>query len=406
MLITISALFITQAYWFKKSFVLQESQFDEKINITLRSVADQLLKLDNDSTSNIPPVTKISSNEYYVRLDSYFNLADLDSLLKKEFRQRDININYDYLIINFEEQAILGNTVDELFDVFNSACKKRDDDKENFDFKVKINNKPTYLLNSMGIWVYSSLCLIVILIVFTFIIISILKGKKLNTLKKDFVNNMTHELKTPIANISVASDAIRNKSVQMDSEKLEKYADIIYKENERLHHLVDKVLQISTLEKEEESLTFETIDLHQIINSVIESFEPIIQQRNGLVEINLNAKYCKLKADKTHTTNVIYNLIDNAIKYSNGNPYITIISKNAEDGINISISDKGIGIGVENKERIFDKFFRAETGNLHNTKGFGLGLSYVKLMAEKHKGSISFISEKGIGTTFNLFLPI
>lgn len=407
MLLIIGALFITQAYWFKKAFTLQERQLDEKLNIALRSVADQLLILDNDSTSRIPPITKISSNEYYVETKAYFSLLTLDSCLRSEFLSRNITANFDYVIQKSDDDVIiLGNTVYNLENTDDVACKVRLDGNEDLNFKVRINNKTAYLINSMGIWIYSSLSLLAILAVFTFIMISIIKGRKLALLKRDFVNNMTHELKTPIANIAVASDAIRNRNIQMDEKKLEKYADIIYNENVRLHNLVDRVLQISSIEKKEESLHFEEVDIHEIINGTVISFEALIQQKDGHIKTLLEADRFTINADKTHLTNVIYNIIDNAIKYSSSSPEIVIRTSNSKKGINIEIEDKGIGMSKAIQERIFEKFFRAESGDLHNTKGHGLGLSYVKIIVEKHNGSISFKSAEGIGSTFSLSLPL
>jgi len=413
MLITISGLFITQIYWYKKSFTLHERQFEETINIALRNVAHQLLISDKDSSSRIPPITKISSNEFYVNTNCYFKLKDLDNIIKQEFLKRDIKINFNYTILKSDDfDILLGNTVSNT-DTFTSnqsdtieiACKTRTDNKENVDFKIRLNNKTIHLINSMGIWMYSSLSLLFILAVFTFIMISIIKGKRLSDLKKDFVNNMTHELKTPITNISVASDAIRNKSTQMNKDKLKKYADIIYNENVRLHNLVDKVLQVSAIEKNDESLTFEEVDLHKIIEKVLVSFEPLLQQKKGHINSSLKADNFILHADKTHLSNVIYNLVENAIKYSDKSPEININTTNIKNGINISIIDKGIGIKKEDQQHIFDKFFRAETGNLHNTKGYGIGLNYVKLIVEKHHGKLTFKSKLKKGTTFNIFLP-
>ncbi len=404
MLLTIGTLFITQAYWFKKSFALEERQFDEKVNIALRSVADKLLKLNNDSTSRIAPVNKISSNEYYVNTDCYFSLHTLDSCLRAEFTSRDLDMAFSYSVVEPRANLVLlGNTLTGVGDTTAIACKARGDEKANVDFKILLNNKTTYLLSSMGIWMYSSLTLLVILAVFTFIMVSIMKGKKLALLKKDFVNNMTHELKTPIANISVASDAIR--TTNMDPERLRKYADIIYAENDRLHHLVDRVLQISAMEKENDTLTLEEVNLHEIVESVSESFEPLMQQRQGSIVKALHAQHFTLLADKVHLSNVIYNLIENAIKYSGEKPEITLRTSSNKKGISLEVEDKGIGMSRASQDRIFEKFFRAETGNLHNTKGYGLGLSYVKLIVEKLGGLITFNSTEGMGSTFKIFLP-
>ncbi|WP_282134408.1 sensor histidine kinase [Seonamhaeicola maritimus] len=404
MLLTLGALFVTQGYWFNKSFRLEERQFDEKLNVALRNVADRLLKQDNDSLSRIAPVVKLSSNEFYVRTECYFNIKSLDSILKNEFSIRDIDINYDYLILkSVSNEIILGNTLSSAFDTSEAACLERTDGRENVDFKVRVNNKTTYLLGAMGIWMYSSMTLLVVLAVFTFIVISIIKGKKLALLKKDFVNNMTHELKTPIANIAVASEALRNK--EMDEVKRKQYTDIIYKENEKLHGLVDKVMQISSLEKEEDTFSFEELNIHEIISTITSSFGPVVLSKNGIINHDLKANNFKVIGDKTHLSNAISNLVDNAIKYSNNVLDIVVKSKNKKGGILLEITDKGIGVAKENQHKIFDRFFREESGDLHNTKGYGLGLSYVKFIVEKHNGAITFNSANDLGSTFSIFLP-
>ena len=406
MLVTLSALFITQAYWFKRAFNIQKQQLDQKVNIALRHVADELLKINGDTTSIILPISQIASNEYYIPVRSNFKPSHLDSLLRYEFQTRNLPIEFDYLITKpFTNTVFVGNTISYLSIPSEVACLSREPSDQKKDFRIRINNKTGYLLNLMGIWMYSSLTLLLLLAVFTFIIISIIKGKKLELLKKDFVNNMTHELKTPISNISVASDAIRNPRIQMDENKLANYVNIIHQENKRLHHLVDRVLQISSIEKEQESFNFEEVDLHQVIKKVTSNFDPIIQQKDGSIQCSLQANQVKVNGDQVHLSNVFYNLIENAIKYSSDILEINIITTNSVNGVKVEISDKGIGISKENQDRIFDKFFRAETGDLHNTKGYGLGLSYVKLVIEKHFGSITFNSSKDWGTRFHIYIP-
>lgn len=400
-------LFITQAYWFKKAFDLEERQFDERVNIALRNVADGLLILDHDTTSRISPILKRSSNEFYVKTSCYYSLSTLDSCLRAEFAMRNIKIDFDYQILDAENNMLLlGNTLLEISDPNDIACKSRIDKKQNLNFNLRVNHKTTYLLSSMGIWMFSSISLLLILAIFTFIMISILRGRKLENLKKDFVNNMTHELKTPIANISVASDAILKRNIEMDEQKLKKYAGIIHKENNRLHQLVDKALQLNSIEKKEESLHFEQVNLHEIIQAVTFSFEPLIQKRNGNIQSKLTAKKSHLSGDKIHLSNVMYNLIDNAIKYSKTNPDIIIKTYNDNEKFYLEITDKGIGISNENQPRVFEKFYRVETGNIHNTRGYGLGLSYVKLIIEKHLGAITFVSKENKGSTFSIYLPI
>lgn len=406
MLFIIISLFITQAYWFQKSFAVQERQFDEQLNIALRSVADKLLKLDQDSIAQIPPITHLASNEFLVKTQCYFSLATLDSCLKQEFAHRNMGFQFDYFIIKeANNEIILGNSFFNLFESEDIGCKQRTDEKELLDFKIIIHNKTAYLINAMGIWLFSSISLLALLAVFTFIVVAILKSKKLSLLKKDFVNNMTHELKTPIANIAVASEAIRSKDIQLDNDKLKKYADIIHHENIRLHHLVDRVLQISAIEKKEASLVFETCNLHEMIHAISFNFTAMVQQQQGRLTEALEAENYMLQADALHLNNVLYNLIENAIKYSKHKPEITISTANTKGGITIAVQDRGIGISQENQHRVFEQFFRAETGNLHNTKGYGLGLSYVKLIVAKHGGCVTFRSKENEGSTFNIFLP-
>ncbi|MGB1003536.1 MAG: sensor histidine kinase [Salibacteraceae bacterium] len=412
MLATIGGLFITQAYWFKKSFSVHQKQLDDQINIALRSVGHQILIQQNDSTSQIPSVSKLSANEYFVELNTYFSLRTLDSLLILEFYNRNMELDYDYLIVKEQnKEVILGNRnyhkmLSYLEFDSSKACATRWELEEKRNFKVRINNKTGHVLSAMGIWMFSSGTLLFILAVFTFIIVSIIKGKRLSLLKKDFVNNMTHELKTPIANISVASDAIRNDKIQMDESKLKKYADIIYKENHRLHQLVDRVLQISEIEKYDQTLNKEWVNVNELVVEIIRNFEPVIHSNSGQIKSNLGKENPNIKADRLHLSNVINNLIENGIKYSIESPDIEVSTSVSGRQFVISVSDKGVGISVGDSDRVFEKFYRAETGNVHNTKGYGLGLSYVKLIAEKHGGSISFTSKKGKGSTFILKLPL
>ena len=406
MLLTIGGLFVTQSYWFQKSFDLEERQFDEQMNLALRKVGDRILIYNQDSTSKIPPVSKISSTEYLVKPNVYFPLNVLDSILKKEFKKEKISVDYSYSILIAEEGVItLGNRVYVIADSNVVACKKREDGKENLNFIVRVHGKSTYLVGSMGIWLFSSFSLLVVLGVFTFILISIFRGKKLANLKKDFVNNMTHELKTPIANIAVASDVLKTRNKEMDSKKLTKYAEIISNENERLHVLVNQVLQLSSEENKEEFFDLKDVDIHAVINNVSQSYELQIAKRKGKITHQLKAEKQTIKGDKFHLTNALSNLVDNAIKFSENKLEVLIKTTNTANGIVIEVSDKGRGIPKQDLAFIFDKFYRSETGNIHTTKGYGLGLSYVQLIVKKHNGSISVVSNKNQGSTFSLFVP-
>lgn len=216
---------------------------------------------------------------------------------------------------------------------------------------------------------------------------------------------MTHEFKTPISTISLASEMLGDGSIAQTPEKQQRYLKMIRDENKRLSVLVESILQTSILDKGEFILKKSELDVHEIINTAINNTQLLIDQRQGTIRTELNAKKFKLQADRVHLTNIIFNLIDNAIKYSKGVPEIVISTNNTAEGIMIKVKDNGMGISKENQRKIFDKFYRVPTGNVHNVKGFGLGLSYVLAVILKHKGTISVDSELGKGSTFNVHLP-
>jgi two-component system phosphate regulon sensor histidine kinase PhoR len=217
---------------------------------------------------------------------------------------------------------------------------------------------------------------------------------------------MTHEFKTPISTISLASEMLADESISQTTDKRQRYLKMISDENKRLSVLVESILQTSILDKGEFKLKLTEVDMHDIINSAIHNTQLIISQRHGEIQTYLKAQKFILQADKVHLTNIIFNLIDNAIKYSKEQPEIVISTYNTAEGIMIQVKDNGIGISKENQRKIFDKFYRVPTGNVHNVKGFGLGLSYVLAVVLKHNGTISVNSEIGKGSTFNVHLKI
>ena len=251
-------------------------------------------------------------------------------------------------------------------------------------------------------------------IFFTFVIITafyvtvsaLLRQKKLSEIKNDFINNMTHEFKTPLATISLAVDALRNEKVVQDRVKSEYFSGIIKEENKRMNKQVETILQASLLDRQEQQLNLRPIHAHVIIQESMENFHLQLEGKGGRAECQLNAKNDLVEADEVHFTNLITNLIDNAVKYSKDAPLIRITTHSTTKSLVIRIEDNGIGMSKETQRRIFEKFYRAHTGNLHNVKGFGLGLSYVKTIVEAHKGKIKVDSVVGKGTTFTLEFPL
>ena len=217
---------------------------------------------------------------------------------------------------------------------------------------------------------------------------------------------MTHEFKTPLATISLAVDALRNEKVAQDRQKSEYFSGIIKEENKRMNKQVEAILQAALLDKQELQLNLRPVHVHSVINNVVENFGLQLQEKNGRAELSLNARNDELEADEVHFTNLISNLVDNAVKYSSDNLLIRISTHSTARNIMIRIEDNGIGMNKETVRRIFERFYRAHTGNIHNVKGFGLGLSYVKSIVDAHHGRIKEESTVGKGTTFTLDFPL
>ncbi len=263
-----------------------------------------------------------------------------------------------------------------------------------------------YLLGLVGPAIaLSSVFILAILVTFWITFATVVKQKKLAVIKNDFINNMTHELKTPISTISLACEVLNDHDIPKTTEKTTHYVNVIHSENKRLGTLVENVLQSAVLDKGDFKLKLYDLDIHQTILNVVGQAKVRIEAKEGVLTTELNAKSPIINADKVHVINVLSNLIDNALKYSPSTPNIHIKTRNLNNGIIISVKDNGIGISKENTTKIFDKLFRVPTGNVHDVKGFGLGLSYVKAIVDKHKGSIKVSSQIGKGSTFSIHLP-
>lgn len=263
-----------------------------------------------------------------------------------------------------------------------------------------------YILHSMG-WIIggSILFTLIIITAFALTVFAMLRQKKLSEIKSDFINNMTHEFKTPLATISLAVDAISNDKVIKDKNKVNYFTGIIKEENKRMHRQVETILQSALLDRQEIRLNPKEINVNKIIETSVQNLELQLKDREGNVTMNLLADNPFLYADEVHFSNMISNLLDNALKYSEMHPDITVSTANRKKCIIITVADKGIGMSRETSARIFEKFYRAHTGNLHNVKGFGLGLAYVKAVVDAHEGKIKVESAPGKGSKFEMEFP-
>jgi len=335
----------------------------------------------------------------------------LDTLLKKELRNRGITLPYQYGVKNSSNMLFSSFAVNYnpnlLKDAYKAELFPSDLEPQNHFLYVYFPNTQGFILRNM--WTVFASCVLLILMIggiFYTSVNTMLKQKKLANIKNDFINNMTHEFKTPISTISLAVEVMKDNEVKKDSGKMNRYLNIIQDENRRLGTQVEKVLQMALLDKGNVKLKFERVNIHETIEQVLNNLSVQIEQKNGVVNLELEAEHPEIEADEVHLTNIIYNLLDNANKYSPESPEITIRTENVDNSLKISISDKGIGMNKEQISRIFERFYRVPTGNLHDVKGFGLGLSYVKKMVESHQGQVIVESKIGEGSTFEVFLPL
>jgi len=233
----------------------------------------------------------------------------------------------------------------------------------------------------------------------------IIRQKKVSEMKSDFINNMTHEFKTPIATISLAADTITNPKVIKDESSIRHFIGMIKKENSRMNKKVETILQIASLDKKEMDFKFDNLSIHSVIERAVEGLDILVQQRNGRITLLLDATNPVIYGDSEHLFNLVNNLLDNAIKYSDKSPEITVRTKNNGNGVILSVEDKGIGMSKHVQSRIFERFYRQTSGNVHDVKGFGLGLNYSRAIVDAHKGTITVNSEPGKGSRFDVFLP-
>ena len=352
--------------------------------------------------------------------------ADLSVLLKQELADRGIKMHFNsgvystksnsFVILNDNFAVNIGddgqsNFVDlsekNLIDTKYSV-QLFSEDKEGSPaaLKVQFPNKGSWLWRSLLPMLFSTIAFTgLILFCFSYTISVIFRQKKISEMKTDFINNMTHEFKTPIATISLASDSITSPMVISDQFKIKRFAGIIKQENKRMLSQVEKVLQMALIDKQDFQLKLSDVNMHEIIAQAIENANLQVQKRGGYVSKDLQANKPLIKGDVTHLSNVIHNLLDNANKYSPESPEISVETRNVKEGIQVIVTDKGIGMSKEARKQIFDKFYRVSTGNLHDVKGFGLGLSYVKAITDAHNGAIDVKSEVGKGSSFILYFP-
>ena len=432
-IISLASILVVQMVWMRKTIAIQQTniaiqekedslnlkQFSEQAHIALRNVLEEISTSKSDSSDLYGAVKQIRTNYFVVDINEELHPFYLETLLKRQFYDQSINQDFQYGIYDcFSDSIVFGNLIkyskatgyapaSDTMAGITSAKLPWKTDGHYFtvvfpNVMAKTIEEPSEFISP---WIYVTIIVVLVMIFFGYTITVILRQKRLSEVKTDFINNMTHELKTPISTIGLSSEMLMRSDFSNEPEKLQRYASIIFKENKRLENQVERVLHVAKLDKEELTLKKEDVDLHELLTEAKENFDINQLEQGGSIQLDLQAGTPVIHADPVHVTNVVYNLLDNAVKYCDKKPTISVKTVNDKKGLQIEITDNGIGIKREDLKMIFDKFYRVPTGNLHNVKGFGLGLYYVKLIIDSHGGKIDVKSKPGEGTTFSVFLP-
>lgn len=451
------SLIAVQVYWVKNTVSVHRLDFESKVNEAVSNVVNKLEKIEtydqlqaiisqkanlNRFISSIDTVSMLLSDSLFQESDAeeikkiirktylarevlgemledprefdieyVLEKSVLDSLLKYEFRNKGIESKYEFAVFSSSKEET----------IFESSGQFKEQMMEKaFVFTlypVELSEKPDYLMiyfpnkasflvkQTASMILISLILIVIILMLFIYVIKIIVWQNRLSEMKTDFINNMTHEIKTPISTISLACEALNDVDVKKNETLAGNYVRVIRDENQRLGGIAEKILQNAIIEKEDFRLKLEKVNIHEIIQHVIHTTGIHIEVKDGKIISELHAKRPFIYADRWHLANVISNLIDNATKYTPRKPFIRVTSENFAEGVIVSVIDNGIGISKENQKKIFDKLYRVPTGNVHDVKGFGLGLSYVKNIVERHGGKVTVQSELKSGSTFSLFLP-
>lgn len=435
--ISILSILAIQLFWIQKNIdfqarniAIQRQQdsistklFNDNVTVALKNAASEIARINKQPDDLYGTVKQHTPNFFTVEILDTIIPFLLETVLKREFYQQNIEQDFQYGIYDcYRDSTIYGNYIRFVDDSTFITDPKNEKAKLNPALQLKLNSDAHYFTvyfpeiknvtiadfpNAVTPWYYLFAIILFVLVFFAFAVSVILKQKKLSEIKNDFINNMTHELKTPIATIRISSETLLNLDQSKDeSERLQRYAGIIYKENKRLEQQVERVLNIAKLDRDEIKLKLETFCIHEIIEEAKDNFQlNQLEEQGGEITLDLQAKDHLVKADLVHVTNVINNLLDNAVKYCDKIPKITIATRNVKNRILVSVKDNGKGISRENLKYIFDKFYRVPTGNVHDVKGFGLGLYYVKTIVDELGGLVSVKSSVGKGTEFIISLP-
>lgn len=410
--LSIVGLVTVQVYWVSNAYNLEEQKLDQGIYIALQRVAEQIAAYNRSTLPTEQVVNQVSSDYFIVNVNDIIDVNLLEHYLKQEFSARNIALDFEYGIYNCStDRMVYGRYVGTAGPDQDRASRELPKyDRFIYYFGVQFPTKASHLVANLGIWIFSSVIMLVVIGFFGYALFVILAQKRLAEVQKDFIDNMTHEFQTPIATIAISAEVLLRPDIAQQPERLRTYANIVRTEGLRLKGQVERVLQMSRFERVNPQLELELVDLHATIGEVVQIFglkaqgdRPTAPQ--PVVKTELQAEPATVKADKVHLFNMLLNLLDNAAKYTEQPPRIIIQTRSEGNGLRLSVTDNGIGIPKRFQEKIFAKFFRVPTGNVHKVKGFGLGLHYVRQLAKAHGWKLHVDSQEGQGSTFSFWLP-
>jgi len=403
-LVATVGILIAQLLWTKQAFNLEEKKFSQKAHIALLEVVKKLYQGTNSELPSENPIKKIANDYYIVNVDNDFEPKILEYYLKSEFTKFNITTDFEYAMYNCQsDEMVYGDYIS----FSNKSPEKRTvyfPKHKNlvYYFAIRFPNEKSYLFSSLRFWFILSFALAIILVVYVYSIYTIIQQKKYSELQRDFINNMTHEFKTPLSSILLASNYLNKQEVIQKDEKLEKYTEIIINQSKKLNSHIEQILNIAKSDNAPMKMDLKEVHVVPIIKDVVENMQ--LKHQNLTVNIDSNPD-CVILADEFHFTNIVYNLLDNSIKYCDSNPNIDITIKEDEHQIKLNFSDNGIGVSNKNLSFIFDKFYRIPTTKSNEVNGFGLGLYYVKKICTQHQWKIFASNNNNKGLTISIVIP-
>ncbi len=400
--VAIIGILIAQLLWTRQAYNLEDKKFNQTVNIALLEVAEKMSGGKTSFTES--PVQNISNDYYVVNINNEFHPAVLEHYLKTEFTRFQINTDYVYALYNcHSDKMVYGKYISSHQESPNSKVIKFPKHKNLvYYFSIRFPDKTTYLISSLRFWYLLTFALIIILLVYVYSIYTIIQQKKFSELQRDFINNMTHEFKTPLSSILLASEALTKQDIIKGNPKLQTYTSIITDQSYKLNHHIEKILNIAKNDASGLSLKPQRIVLLPFIQEIVDN----IKQKNENLSIEIDIdNNISIIADEFHFTNIIYNILDNSIKYCETYPNIIISALKDSKGLYLKFKDNGMGIPAKNIPHIFDKFYRVNTQKSDEVNGFGLGLFYVKKIVQQHNWKISVENNPDKGITITLFLP-